>query len=1242
MKLFSVAVGMRQNMRLLAVLAAFALFQSCATHSARFGKESGKISDEFNSGSGLSHTFYLIGDAGNWPQTQTPEVFSLLSEKLKAADSSSTLLFLGDNIYPLGLPKPGDPAYQDAVNRLQKQIELAKDFKGKTIFIPGNHDYYHGLAGVQDQAKFVQAALGHKRAFMPRKGCGIDKMDIDEFTALIVVDSQWFLEDWDDHPSINEDCDIKTRELFFKELQDKINDYQNKTVILAMHHPLMSNGAHGGEFSARKHLYPFAANVPLPVIGTVINMLRKTAGLSPQDLQNKKYNAFVKRVKTLVAGKNNVLVVSGHDHNLQYIDREGVRQVISGSGSKEEAARIIDKRDFSYGRNGFAEVQVLKNGATAVSYFAPSSDKPSKLVFRTQALPSRPVPEVRAFPKTFSATKDTAVYSEKMTKKSGFYRFLWGSHYRDYYSKSVRVNQVSLDSLYGGLTPTQSGGGNQSLSLRLVDKDGKEYVMRALRKSATRFLQTAAFRDQAIAKDFQNTYTESFLMDFYTTSHPYSAFAVANMSASIGISHSNPELLFIPKQDVLGVYNQEYGGELYLVEERPMDKFKDLESFGRPDKFVGTDDVLANLKEDEKYSIDKSAWIRVRMFDMLIGDWDRHSDQWRWGEYKSGKKVIYKPIARDRDQAFSKTDGALLSILLNIPAVRHMKRFDDDIRNVKWLNKQAYALDLAFVPLADEQDWVKEARWLAENLTDAEIESAFKAMPEEVQDATVDKIKAHLKIRRRHLEKYARDYYKVLQHTVLVVGTEKQDKIEITRSGKNTKVEMFRIKKDGQKEKTYEKTYSRSGTREIWVYALGDKDTITVKGKGGRKIRLRLLGGNDEDTYIVENGKKVTIYDFKSKSNNLLQAGNASLSITDDYEVNTYDFLKPRYNVFAGYPIAGFNPDDGVKVGAVVNYTVFGFDRNPFTQKHSLGGNYYFATSGFELSYTGTFPKTIGHWNLLVEARYTSPNFSQNFFGFGNETQNDDDDEGLDYNRVKIRTLKAAPTLQWVGEQGGSANLQAGFERIQVDKTAGRYIAEPGAINPDVFTYKDFLDFNAAYRFDNYDNISKPTLGYTFSILGGYKFNLNDSERNLPYAETGMGITYKLTPRGKFVLATFAKAKFLFDDDFEFYQAATVGGDMDMRGFRNQRFAGQQSFYQSTDLRWNIGKFKTVIAPLSYGILGGFDYGRVWLKGEDSEKWHQTFGGGLWINGVNLITGRVSYFHSSDGGRVFVGLGFGF
>lgn len=163
-----------------------------------------------------------------------------------------------------------------------------------------------------------------------------------------------------------------------------------------------------------------------------------------------------------------------------------------------------------------------------------------------------------------------------------------------------------------------------------------------------------------------------------------------------------------------------------------------------------------------------------------------------------------------------------------------------------------------------------------------------------------------------------------------------------------------------------------------------------------------------------------------------------------------------------------------------------------------------------------------------------------------------------------------------------------------------------------------------------------------FSLMGGYTININETDRKFPYAEGSLGFTYKISTSGNWMLATLLKGKALFDDDFEFYQAATVGGDTDLRGLRNQRFSGKQSFYQSTDLRWNLGKIDNGVAPLRYGVFGGFDYGRVWVPNEESDKWHQAYGGGIWINGVNLVTGKLSLFNSADGLRVSAGLGFGF
>src|SRR5690606_3849708 len=160
----------------------------------------------------------------------------------------------------------------------------------------------------------------------------------------------------------------------------------------------------------------------------------------------------------------------------------------------------------------------------------------------------------------------------------------------------------------------------------------------------------------------------------------------------------------------------------------------------------------------------------------------------------------------------------------------------------------------------------------------------------------------------------------------------------------------------------------------------------------------------------------------------------------DSYELNHYEYKKPKYNAIAGFPSAGFNPDDGVKLGVSVTYTVNAFKRNPFSQKHNIKANYYFATSGYELLYKGIFPNIVNNWFVEMDASITSPNFSSNFFGYGNETENVDDEQGMNFNRVKIQTIKLAPSINWKGEFGAYFSAKANLESMEVDRTEDRFI----------------------------------------------------------------------------------------------------------------------------------------------------------------------------------------------------------
>jgi len=312
---------------------------SCATHKAQFGKNvKHKTEDKINGK--VIQSFYLVGDGGDLDLPKNQKNLSILKDDIQKADSASYLVFLGDNIYPKGLnPEKGTAANAEGKAKLDIQIDLAKSFKGKSLFIPGNHDWSNGLEGLKSQEKYLKKEIDQKKLFLPKDGCGIDKIKVNDSIGIIALDSQWYLEDWDKHANFNEKCDIKTREAFFDEVESQLNKFQNRTTLLMVHHPLMTNGSHGGKYSVKQQLFPFDNHFPLPVIGSLLNLVRATSGLSPQDLQNTVYRDFASRISTLIQDRKNVIVVSGHDHNLQYVEKNNLKQIISGSASKQQAAK---------------------------------------------------------------------------------------------------------------------------------------------------------------------------------------------------------------------------------------------------------------------------------------------------------------------------------------------------------------------------------------------------------------------------------------------------------------------------------------------------------------------------------------------------------------------------------------------------------------------------------------------------------------------------------------------------------------------------------------------------------------------------------------------------------------------------------------------------------------------------------------------------------------------------------------
>lgn len=1204
---------------------------SCAVQNADYGKNAKDFAKNPTIKDSIIHTFYLVGDAGNLDQDEAFHNMNVLRDSLSKASENSTLMFLGDNIYPVGMPKKEDKERPLAEKKMDNQISLASEFKGKTIFIPGNHDWYNnGIKGLKREEDYVIEKLDDKSAFAPRNGCAIETRKINKKVTLILVDTEWIMADWSKNPGINEKCEIKTREDFYTEFEDQLNKNQNKTIVVATHHPLITHGSHGGHYSWEKQIFPLEQKIPLPILGTGINLIRATGGITHQDISNQNYKNLANRIKTLIGGRKNIIVVSGHDHNLQYIEQADIRQIISGAGSKTESAKAVGVNDFSFGKNGYAELKISNSGNAEVSFYNLNPEK-SELLFRKTVLENEEK-RTQNYSGHFPEFTETSVYDSAMTKKSNFYNFLWGKHYRDYYSKKIRVRNLKLDTLFGGVKPDRAGGGHQTKSLRLETKSGNQYVIRALRKSGVRFLQSVAFKNQYVVDDFSGSYADKFLLDFYTTSHPYTPLVIGDLAEKLGIRHTTPQLFYIPKQNTLKTFNQNFGDELYYLEDRPM------ETEENPNKVIGTDEVILNLAKDEKYKIDEKAWIKARLFDMLIGDWDRHHDQWKFEAKKENGNVIYSPIPKDRDQAFTKYDGFITGILMDFPELKHMQTFDYKMKNVKWFNREPYPLDLVFAKNSVQQDWEDVAGFIQNQLSETDIREAFQNLPKEVQDNVSEELISKLLVRKKDLPVYASQYFRILQEKVMLTGTNKKDRFIITRLPDNkTEVKIFRLKKSGE-ELQSSKIYEGKLTKEILLNGLDDDDEFLVEGQSKSSIKIRLLGGLDNDKYNISNSGKVTVYDYKSKTNDFQNKGNATLKLTDDYDINQYNYRNANYNVFTTFMNFGFNPDDEIAIGGNAIYTVNDFIKKPFLHRHHFLANYFTGTQGYELAYKAEFPLLKGNWFYGVDTRITSSHYIRNFFGIGNETVNPKERFGENFNSVRAREFAFSPSINWQ-KNAAVFSAKINYEILKIDRTANRFVSIPGIVNEDVFSSKQFGGADLSFNYENYDNKANPKLGMKFDIRAVYNMNLAQTKRNYTSLETGLGFLHYLTPNQKLVWSSYAKAKWLLGDGYEFYQMTTLGGNKDLRGFRFNRFYGKNSLYQTTDLRYEMGKIKNTIVPLSYGFFGGFDLGRVWNPNEHSDKWHNSYGGGFWVNAIDAVSANVSYFHSADGGRLVVGIG---
>lgn len=1176
-------------------------------------------------------SFFLLGNL-NSKTSPNDDFKAIINDiKSKTTDTDYTLI-LGDNVNSENFNKK-DKDVADK-NAFKERLQLIKGIENNIYVLPGNQDWNdEGLEGLKNIEKMVEAQLGNDEAFQPENGCPMEEIDISDTMHLIIVDSQWYIEDWDQNPKFNDECEINTREKFIAALSDEMRKQRHKTVIIAMHHPLYSNGTYGGQMGPSTVFKPSVDNLYVPVLGSAWSFIRSQGGVSRQDRYNPLMNELMEEIKAACSDLDRVFFLSAHEKSLQYMDHGNIKQIISGSTVHTGIASLGDKGVLSSGVNGYAELRVFKDKSSQV-FFYQVKDGNVVEVYGGSAFAKAEKFHLDSLKPITDKFKKASVYSQEEVDKDEDYEKFYGRHYRYLYGKKVKAPVVMLDTLYGGVKVERAGGGNQTQGLRLVDSLDREYNMRALEKDAIQFLKSAGYGTVDVEEYFGGTFSQELIRDFYTAAHPYGAFAVPRLAGAIDLNHTHPVLYYVPKQETLGNFNETHGDRLYMIVEKPDKSFDNRHMFGNNQDVESTPDLFEKIREDEKNRVDEKLFIRARIFDMLLGDWDRHEDQWRWAEIvdtEDEDKKSYIAVPRDRDQVFARFDGDLLDFMRKyVKGARQFGVYGPDIQHIKEFSQSAIKLDRAVIQRSDFDLWLTEIQYIQEHLTPDIVAKAFNEMPVEVRDDLWQQTQDDLIARKVNLKDIVTRYYDHFLEFQTLKGTDKDDLFEINRLPNGiTDIKAYRIK-DGEKGTVlFSRSFDNQKTKEIWIYGLDDNDVFKVSGRGDNLIKIVISGGKGDDVYDIDKGRKIEVYDYKSEKNKLESNKGAKVVFRDDYDINHYDTERVPSTSGKVDFILDYNPDYGFSPTIGFEKIKIGYERNPYTTMYGIKAQYYSLTQSAKFDFNAGLGNALGHWNLEFNAKLTTNNYTENFFGYGNLSTFDKDTD-YDTNRVQFQRQEADLHIKKIGGYGSTFDLGIGYKAVEFNSDY-----------PDVIEInsqrEDYLNFHADYTYQSLDNERFPTRGMLFTANISFTDDLSN-ERNFFSIDPNLTFWNAIDDNRTIVLKTNLGAQTRIGDRPHFYQAAMLDNNSGLRSYRNERFIGDYSIYASGDVLLDLKPIKTRLLPIRITPYVGFDIGQVGIENQKSSKFYNSYGGGFNLGMSGLFTSKVSYFHGAEGGRLQLGL----
>ncbi|WP_259068098.1 outer membrane protein assembly factor [Mucilaginibacter sp. X4EP1] len=817
-------------------------------------------------------------------------------------------------------------------------------------------------------------------------------------------------------------------------------------------------------------------------------------------------------------------------------------------------------------------------------------------------------------------------------KVNGFHRMLFGENYRQLWATKVKLPVFYLEKEKGGLKILQLGGGMQTKSLRLQDSSGQEWVLRTIQK----------YPEKVLPPNLRPTIARDIVQDQISAEHPFAALTVPIMAEALGIPHAHPKVVYVPDDPALGKYRKDFANQVFLFEERePLDA----------DKTDNTPKAQRKIQDDNDNRVDQHLVLRARLLDMLLGDWDRHEDQWRWEKTTDDEGILYKPVPRDRDQVYDSANGFLPWAVSQYLLMAKFQSYGNHIRSINRWNLNARYFDRYFLNSLSEQDWKTEIAYVQKTLTDEVITRAIKQMPDTIFKLSGNEIIKKLIARRNVLSEQGLTYYRFLAKTVEIPASDKREKIEIVNQpDKSLLVTINKIKKDGRVQKVvYQRTFDPAVTNEIRLYGFGGKDQFIVSGTKPSPITVRMIGGDDEDTFTIDstlhNKSRLYVYDRSDEKNNLPPSSQARIRTAADTSVNSYHKFSFKYDYLQPLLLASYDKDFGFQLIPEFVLEKHGFRKEPYSSRQSLSIDYGFGSNSLLLNYKGEFKSVIGDNDLVANVISKGPNYNSYFFGVGNNTVFvNSGNQKIEYYRNIYDDIIADLRLRHkYGKWVGSLGVVEEYYNSNQNDNKDRYLYQYDLEHPDqkVFSTQVFTGIIGSLTLDTRTKGIIPHNGIYWNTVAAGMTGINISDHTFGKFLTDFSVYLNPDRDSIFVIGNRIGGG-IVTGKANYYQQVKLGGDLDLRGFYIWRFTGKSMAYDNLELHLKLFDFTSYITPGSVGIVGFNDVGRVWTPGESSNAWHDGYGGGFYIIPAQLVLIQGVVGFSKEGTYPYITIGYKF